>query len=103
MDKIRRRLINQYGYKDKELPCTRTLRTKLNELGYSLRKVRKCRPLKKIAETDAIFDELQKINHQADLEDGVLRISLDTKATVKIGKDWPFFQEWIQQAEGRGL
>lgn len=84
-DEIRRRLINQYGYQDKDLPCTRTLRTKLNALGYSLRKVRKCRPLKKIAETDAIFDELHKINDLAGREDGVLRISLDTKATVKIG------------------
>jgi len=34
---------------------------------------------------DAIFDEVHGINLAADQEDGVLRISLDTKATVKIG------------------
>lgn len=84
-DEVRLRLITQHGYKDAELPCTRTLRTKLDDLGYSLRKVRKCRPLKKIPETDAIFDEVHRVNQAADQEAGVLRISLDTKATVKIG------------------
>jgi hypothetical protein len=84
-DEVRLRLITQHGYKDAELPCTRTLRTKLDDLGYSLRKVRKCQPLKKIPETDAIFDEVHRVNQEADQEAGVLRISLDTKATVKIG------------------
>jgi len=82
---IRQRLIRQYGYTDAQLPCDRTLRTKLNEMGYRLRKVRKCRPLKKIPETDAIFNEVQQVNRSSDQEEGVLRISLDTKATVKIG------------------
>lgn len=84
-DEVRLRLITQHGYKDAELPCTRTLRTKLDDLGYSLRKVRKCQPQKKIPETDAIFDEVHRVNQAADQEAGVLRISLDTKATVKIG------------------
>jgi hypothetical protein len=82
---VRGRLLAQYGYTDTELPCTRTLRTKLNDLGYQLRKVRKCKPLKKIPETDAIFEEVQQVNHTADQDEGILRISLDTKATVKIG------------------
>ncbi len=84
-DEIRHRLICHHGYKDSELPCIRTLRNKLNEMGYRLRKVRKCRPLKKIPETDAIFEEVHLVNKSADNEKGVLRISLDTKATVKIG------------------
>lgn len=84
-NEIRQRLITQCGYKDAELPCTRTLRTKLNDLGFRLRKVRKCRPLKKIPETDAIFDQVYRVNESAKQGDGVLRISLDTKATVKIG------------------
>ncbi|MGE4400922.1 MAG: hypothetical protein AB7F61_04485 [Desulfobulbus sp.] len=50
-----------------------------------MRKVRKCRPLKKIPETDAIFDEVHRVNKTADQKEGILRISLDTKATVKIG------------------
>ena len=84
-DEVRRRLITQCGYKNTKLPCARTLRTKLNDLGFRLRKVRKCRPLKKIPETDAIFDEVHRVNETADQKEGVLRISLDTKATVKIG------------------
>ena len=80
--KCRVRLISQRGHKDAELACTRTLRTKLNDLGYRLRKVRKCRPLKKIPETDAIFEEVHRVNQRADEEQGVLRSSLDTKATV---------------------
>ena len=84
-EEVRLRLISQCGYNDAELPCTRTLRTKLNDLGYRLRKVRKCRPLKKIPETDAIFEEVHRVNQAADQDEGVLRISLDTKATVKVG------------------
>ncbi len=84
-EEVRRRLTNQYGYTDSELPCTRTLRTKLNDLGYRLRKVRKCRPQKKIPETDAIFEHVHRINQASDQAEKVLRISLDTKATVKVG------------------
>jgi hypothetical protein len=84
-EEVRLRLITQCGYKDAELPCTRTLRNKLNDLDYRLRKVRKCRPLKKIPETDAIFEEVHRVNQSADQDEGVLRISLDTKATVKVG------------------
>jgi hypothetical protein len=84
-DEVHRRLISRYGYKATELPCSRTLRNKLNELEYRLRKVKKCRPLKKIPQTDAIFATVQQFNQAADQQDGVLRISLDTKATLKIG------------------
>lgn len=84
-EEVRRRLQTQFNYSDQELPTTRTLRNKLNEIGCGLRKVRKCKPLKKLPETDAIFNEVHRINGKADQEDGVLRVSLDTKATVKIG------------------
>ncbi|MCU7879343.1 MAG: hypothetical protein KZQ60_01245 [Candidatus Thiodiazotropha sp. (ex Lucinoma aequizonata)] len=60
------------------------MRNKLNELGYQLRKVTKCQPLKKIQETDAIFKEVHQVNSEADQDDAILRISLDTKATVKV-------------------
>jgi hypothetical protein len=40
---------------------------------------------KKIKETDAIFERLSQINPEADQADDVLRLSLDAKATVKIG------------------
>jgi hypothetical protein len=84
-EELRLRLISQRGYQDAQLPSTRTLRNKLNELGYRLRKVRKCQPLKKIPETDAIFEAVHRVNQAADRDEGVLRISLDTKATVKVG------------------
>jgi len=41
--------------------------------------------LKKIPETDAIFDQLRKVNRTADETEGVLRLSMDAKASVKLG------------------
>ncbi len=84
-EEVRHRLRTQFGYSEAQLPCVRTLRSKLNALGYRLRKVRKCRPVKKIPETDAIFEAVHGVNEAADQTDGVVRISLDTKATVKVG------------------
>jgi hypothetical protein len=40
---------------------------------------------KKIAETDAIFSYVHTANRLADETEGVLRISIDTKANVKVG------------------
>ena len=79
---IRRQLIEQKGYSDEELPCDETLRLTLNELGYYPKKVKKCQPVKKIPETDAIFEQLNRVNTAADADDTVLRLSLDAKATV---------------------
>ena len=45
----------------------------------------KSKPLKKVPETDAIFDEIKRINQEADADDGTVRISIDTKAVVAIG------------------
>ncbi len=44
---VRRQLIAQKGYTDGELPCARTIATKLNQLGYTLTKVAKSQPQKK--------------------------------------------------------
>ena len=44
---VRRQLIAQKGYTDAELPCERTILTKLNMLGYTLTKVAKTHPQKK--------------------------------------------------------
>jgi hypothetical protein len=41
---------------------------------------------KKVPETDAIFEEVQRVNRQADARPDTLRISLDAKAVVKIGE-----------------
>ena len=82
---VRRRLINDFSFKHKDLPSRRTISTLLNYLGFTLRKVQKCKPLKKIPETNAIFDRLKTVNAAADEDPGCLRISIDAKATVNIG------------------
>jgi transposase len=43
---VRNRLIKQKGYSDEELPTEETIRKRLNELGYSLKKVSKTKPKK---------------------------------------------------------
>jgi transposase len=44
---VRRQLIARKGYSSEELPTIQTLTTKMNDLGFRLRKVAKSRPLKK--------------------------------------------------------
>jgi len=44
---VRNQLIIQKGYSDEELPTEETIRKRLNELGYSLKKVEKVKPKKK--------------------------------------------------------
>lgn len=46
-EELRRQLIGQKGYKAKQLPTPRTLRRKLNDLGFHLTKVAKCKPKKR--------------------------------------------------------
>ena len=41
--------------------------------------------LKKLPETDAIFAQVKLLNEEADAASDTLRISMDAKATVKIG------------------
>ena len=47
-EEVRRRLLTK-GYLDADLPCVRTLRNKLNDLGFHLTKVAKCKPKKRSA------------------------------------------------------
>lgn len=46
-EELRRQLIKQKGYRTTTLPTPRTLRTKLNDLGFHLSKVAKCKPKKR--------------------------------------------------------
>jgi hypothetical protein len=48
------------GYGGEQLPSPSTMAEVLNRLGFRLRKVVKDKPQKKIAETDAIFDNIEK-------------------------------------------
>jgi len=83
---VRQQLIDQKGYTAETVPCEDTIRRKLNALGYRLRPVKKSQPLKKIPETDAIFDQLRQVNQAADSDETVLRLSWDAKASVLIGR-----------------
>jgi hypothetical protein len=47
--------LHKKGYRLEDLPTNQTIYNKVNELGYSFSTVQKTKPLKKIAETDAIF------------------------------------------------
>lgn len=82
---VRKQLIEQKGYREEELPEEDTIGAKLNQLGYSLKKVQKSQPLKKLPETDAIFEQLAQVNAQADEDETKLRLSVDTKATILLG------------------
>lgn len=81
---MRMALVTEKGWQDKDLPCEKTIGAILNRLDYCLRRVQKAKPLKKIPETDAIFDNVIKINKASDLREDSLRISIDTKAKVDL-------------------
>lgn len=82
---IRQQLISQKGYAEDNLPGLETIRVKTNRLDYRLRTVQKSRPQKKIPETDAIFEHLDKLHAEAQANPSILRLSLDAKATVLLG------------------
>lgn len=73
------------GYTDAGLPSERTMRDVLNRMGYRLARVRKARPLKKTADTDAIFANVAAVREQAKGDPGTLEVSVDTKAKVAEG------------------
>jgi hypothetical protein len=80
------RLRTEKGYAAADLPGERTMRDILNRLGYRLKRIQKSKPLKKTAETDAIFANVQAVREQAKNEPATLEISVDTKAKVSEGE-----------------
>jgi hypothetical protein len=83
---VRQALIDEKGYTDDELPCENTMGDILKRMGYNLKRIQKTKPLKKIPETDEIFENVDKINRQTDDNPEALRISIDTKAKVNVGE-----------------
>ena len=81
---IREALIAKKGWLDEDLPSSRTISTILNRLGYRLRRVQKSKPIKKVKQTDAIFDHLSEVNQESDDREDSLRISIDSKAKVDL-------------------
>ena len=86
IEEIRKQLIKQYGYKEQELPSSRTLNTIVNDMKYTLRTVKKAEPVKKVEETELIFDNLQRVHEEAAKDDNTVRLSGDAKDKVKVGK-----------------
>ena len=80
---VRRQLIKQFGYSDEELPSKETIRRRLNDLGYCLKRVIKAKPVKKIPQTQAIFEQVEQVNTEADNDPNTLRISVDAKVGLK--------------------
>jgi len=85
VDEIRKQLIKCYGYMDGDLPTNRTLNTIVNELRYTLKTVKKSEPIKKVPETELIFDNLNRVHELAAKDDKTVRLSIDTKDRVKVG------------------
>jgi len=83
---LRQALIDKKGWKDEDLPCQNTIGNILNRFGYRLRRVQKRKPLKRVKEVDAIFDNVHKVNEESDQRADSLRISIDTKAKVNVGE-----------------
>ena len=81
---VRQALIKK-GHSHKELPSERTLRDILYRMNYRLKRIQKGKPLKKTAETDAIFANVKEVREQARNDPETLEISMDTKAKVGLG------------------
>ena len=73
------------GYAADELPSERTMRDMLNRMGYRLKRIQKGKPLKKTAETDAIFANVKAVQEEMKDDPATLEISMDTKAKVNEG------------------
>jgi hypothetical protein len=86
VSELRRQLIAQKDYASVVLPGDETLRLRMNRMGFILKKVQKSKPLKKIPQTNAIFNQLAVANKTAHADETVLRISMDAKAVVKMGE-----------------
>ena len=84
-EQVRAELEQLPAYRTGTLPSVRTFSTKLNEWGFHLRAVKKSQPLKKVPETEAIFAQVYQFHRIVNEQAGVLRVSWDAKAPVKIG------------------
>jgi hypothetical protein len=80
-----KRQLLKKGYSEQDIPSVRSLCRMLGKLGFKPRRVAKSKPLRKLPQTDAIFETVHRINAEADADPGTIRLSIDTKTTVPIG------------------
>ena len=83
---LRQQLQSKMGYAEKDLPSERSCRDILNRLGYRLKRIQKAKPLKKTAQTDAIFANVQAVQQEIKNDPSTLGLSIDTKAKVNEGE-----------------
>jgi Rhodopirellula transposase DDE domain len=81
---VRRALVEK-GHDPLTLPGERTMRDILNRMNYRLKRIRKAKPLKKVAATDAVFANLKATQEQSRADPKTLEVSVDTKAKVAVG------------------
>ena len=81
---IMNRLLDTGKYKETFISKSK-LASLLNEMGYNLKKVKRNKPLKKIEETDAIFENVHNKKEEALNNIDTALISIDTKDKVLIG------------------
>src|SRR6266436_1383301 len=82
---MRQALIDKKSWQDGPLPCANTIGNILNRLGYRLRRVQKAKPVNRVRETEAIFENVHQENHASDEREDSWRISIDTKAKLNVG------------------
>lgn len=76
-------LVEQKGYAASDFGQG-TLNNILNRCGYTLKRVRKSLPWRRIAQTDAIFSNITR--HRKQKSSDTLKLSIDVKDKVKVGK-----------------
>lgn len=84
ISQIKKALIKTGKYDDNSFSNS-YLNNLVNNMGFGLKKVQKTKPLKKIDETDAIFENVKKKKEEAMNDDKTALISLDTKDKVLLG------------------
>lgn len=82
---VRQALLDR-GYSQQQVPSERTMRDILNRMNYRLKRIQKGKPLKKTKDTDAIFENVQKVRAESEADPQTLEISIDTKTKVKLGE-----------------
>ena len=81
---IKKQLIETGKYQENSFSNS-SLNNILNSMDYGLKKVQKTKPLKKIEETDAIFDNVNKKKEEGFKDNKMVMISIDTNDKVLLG------------------
>lgn len=84
INEIKQKLIETKKYEENSFSNS-GLNNVINNMGLCLKKVKKNKPLKKIKETDEIFENVHNKKSEAEKDSSVALISIDTKDKVLIG------------------